>query len=103
MKILLTIAFTLFYFQIILPQSDSSGFVGKIIPGESITWMDDTTGYEITQWTTNSSSYHPYFTVDSFIDDETAIIYSYRTGKKQIYKLDLKSGEMIQMTLVKKH
>lgn len=102
MKIVLSITFTLLYFQIFFSQSDSSGYVGKIIQGESNTWTDDTTGYEITQWTTNSSSYHPYFTVDSFIDDETALIYSYRTGKKQLYKLDLKSGEMIQMTLAKK-
>jgi oligogalacturonide lyase len=69
---------------------------------ERITWIDDTTGYEITQWTAQSSSYHPYFTTESFIDGETALIFSYRTGIKQLYKLDLQSGEMIQMTLANK-
>lgn len=55
--------------------TDSLGFVGKEIPSEKKTWIDDTTGYEITQWTSISTSHHPYFTVDSFIDDKTAIIF----------------------------
>ena len=98
MKILLSAAITLILFHNLFSQTDTSGYVGKIIPGESITWIDDSTGYEITQWTTKSSSYHPYFTTESFIDDEAAIIYSYRTGSKQLYKLSLETGEMIQMT-----
>ncbi len=79
--------------------NDSSGFVGKIIPSERKTWIDDSTGSEITQWTSIGSNNHPYFTVESFIDDQTAIIISKRTGKRQLYKLNLENGEMIQMTL----
>jgi oligogalacturonide lyase len=79
-------------------ESDTSGFVGKMIPGEIKTWTDDSTGYEITQWTRNGVNHHPYFTVESFIDNETAIIYSRRTGKDQLYKLNLTNGEMVQMT-----
>jgi oligogalacturonide lyase len=78
--------------------SDSAGYVGKHIPGESFTWVDDTTGYEITQWTKIGSNNHPYFTTESFIEDETAIIFSNRSGKKQLYKLNLSDGEMIQLT-----
>ncbi|MDO9255659.1 MAG: oligogalacturonate lyase family protein [Bacteroidales bacterium] len=78
--------------------TDSSGFVGKIIPGEMKTWIDDSTGYEITQWTKSGTSHHPYFTVESFIDNETAIIFSRRTGRDQLYKLNLTNGEMTQMT-----
>ncbi len=74
------------------------GFVGKVIPSEKKSWTDESTGHEITQWTTTGPNWHPYFTTDSFIDDSTAIIISPRTGKKQLYKLDLHSGSMVQMT-----
>ena len=81
------------------PTADSdAGFVGKIIPSEKKSWIDDSTGREITQWTTTGQNWHPYFTTDSFIDDHTAIIISSRTGTKQLYKLDLQSGQMVQMT-----
>jgi hypothetical protein len=78
------------------------GFAGKTIHGEMKTWTDDSTGFEITQWTRKSTSHHPYFTVESFIDNETAIIYSRRTGSDQLYKLNLTNGEMTQMTNVDK-
>ncbi len=86
---------------ICLPNSirpDTSAYVGKIIPAEFKTWIDDTTGYEITQWTKIGNNNHSYFTVESFVDEETAIIFSDRTGKKQLYKLYLKDGQMIQIT-----
>jgi len=78
--------------------SSDSGFVGKLIPSEKKTWLDDSTGREITQWTSTGPNWHPYFTSESFIDDTTAMIISPRTGKKQLYKLDLHSGQMVQMT-----
>lgn len=74
------------------------GFVGKVIPPEMKSWIDDSTGYEITQWTSSGINHHPYFTVESFIDNETAIIFSRRTGTDQLYKLNLLNGEMTQMT-----
>ena len=75
-----------------------TGFVGKVIPPEMKSWIDDSTGYEITQWTSSGINHHPYFTVESFIDNETAIIFSRRTGTDQLYKLNLLNGEMTQMT-----
>jgi len=66
------------------------------------TWIDDSTGYEIAQWTNSGINHHPYFTVESFIDDDNAIIFSKRTGREQLYKLNLLSGEMVQMTNAKK-
>ena len=78
---------------------DSVSHVGRILPAEMKTWVDESTGFEITQWTSNGINNHPYFTVESFIDDETAIIFSKRSGKKQIYKLNLTNGEMTQMTI----
>jgi len=79
-------------------QVDNQCYIGKIIPCEKKTWIDDTTGYEITQWTTTGNNNHPYFTNESFIDDTTAIIFSNRTGGRQLYKLNLQTGEMIRMT-----
>jgi oligogalacturonide lyase len=78
---------------------EDKGFVGKVIPSEKITWIDEHTGHEITQWTTIGVNWHPYFTKESFIDDTTAIIISRRTGKEQLYKLDLRSGRLVQMTI----
>lgn len=77
---------------------DTTGYIGKKNIAEFKTWIDDTTGYEITQWTNTGINNHPYFTIESFIDEETAIIFSDRTGKKQLYKLSLINGEMIQIT-----
>lgn len=84
-------------FLIAYDKKDSS-YIGKIIHSEKTTWIDDITGYKITQWTTTGKNNHPYFTIESFIDNETAIIFSDRSGRKQLYKLNLLSGEMIQMT-----
>lgn len=78
--------------------SDTSDYIGRKYTPEFIRWIDDSTGYEITQWTKTGNNNHPYFTVESFIDEETAIIFSDRTGKKQLYKLNLSDGQMIQIT-----
>jgi oligogalacturonide lyase len=82
--------------------AQSASGVGTVIPGEMKRWIDDTTKFEITQWTANGQSNHPYFTVDSFINDSTAIIFSDRTGLRQLYRLQLSSGAMTQMTEAKK-
>ena len=74
------------------------GYVGKIFQSEKNTWTDDSTGYVITQWTNSGINHHPYFTVDAFIDKENAIIFSDRTGKNQLFRLNLDNGEMTQMT-----
>jgi oligogalacturonide lyase len=79
-------------------RGDENGVVGKVFPSEKKTWIDDTTGCEITQWTSNSTSHHPYFTIDAFINDSTAIIFSSRTGKEQLYTLNLTTGTMVQIT-----
>lgn len=79
-------------------RDDVSDYVGKVWQSEKQTWKDDSTGYEITQWTRTGTNWHLYFNVESFIDDSTAIFYSNRTGKINLYKLNLNSGKMIQMT-----
>jgi oligogalacturonide lyase len=73
--------------------------VGKIWPSEKETWIDSEFGYEITRWTNHDSlSWHVYFNIESFIDETHAIVFSQRSGHTNLYKLNLESGEMIQMT-----
>ncbi|MBK8946334.1 MAG: PD40 domain-containing protein [Ignavibacteriae bacterium] len=81
-----------------ISEDDTASFVGKKISPEFNSWKDENSGYEITQWTSNGSSSHPYFTINSFIDEENVLIFSKRSGKKQLYKLNLTSGVMIQIT-----
>lgn len=77
----------------------SQNNVGKIYESEKQTWIDAETSYEITQWTNNSArSWHLYFNIESFIDNDNVIIFSERSGKKNLFKLNLQSGQMIQMT-----
>jgi len=75
-----------------------NGEVGKIWPSEKHTWVDDSTGYEITQWTKTGENWHLYFNIESFMDNTHAIINSDRAGNVNFFKLDLSSGEMTQMT-----
>ncbi|MFZ4621507.1 MAG: hypothetical protein ACOYNS_13180 [Bacteroidota bacterium] len=88
--------FSILLLLLMITHSNSHG--GSKIGREDRTWTDDTTGFEITQWTVNGTNHHPYFTVDPFIDESTTVIYSNRTGKDQLYTLSLNSGNMEQLT-----
>ena len=55
----------------------SQNNIGRIYESEKQTWIDSVTGYEITQWTNDSArSWHLYFNIESFIDNDNAIIFS---------------------------
>jgi len=93
----------LFYFLVLfssvnlISNAQQSG-VGKIWQSEKKTWIDDSTGYEITQWTSNEENWHLYFNVESFIDENNAIIYSNRTGTVNLFKMNLTDGTISQLT-----
>ncbi|MCX6170285.1 MAG: oligogalacturonate lyase family protein [Ignavibacteriales bacterium] len=72
--------------------------IGKIWLSEKKTWIDDSTKYEITQWTTTGKNWHLYFNVESFIDENDAIIYSDRAGAINLFKLNLGNGTITQLT-----
>lgn len=72
--------------------------VGKVWPGEKKTWIDDSTKHEITQWTTTGKNWHLYFNIESFMDNDNAIIYSDRAGAVNLFKLNLKDGSLTQLT-----
>ena len=75
------------------------GYVGKVWKSEKKTWIDKDYGYEITKWTDDDVwDWHVYFNIESFVDDTTCIIFSERAGGVNLFKLNLNSGLMVQMT-----
>lgn len=72
--------------------------VGKQFSVEKKSWIDDSTKCEITQWTTTGKNWHLYFNIESFIDNENVIIFSDRTGKTNLFRMNLTDGIMTQMT-----
>lgn len=98
MKKYLSVLFLIFSFlPFVFPRAQNNG-IGRVWPAESKTWVDDSTGYKITQWTTNCNNWHLYFNIESFIDCNNAIIYSDRSGSVNLFRLNLKTGSMFQMT-----
>lgn len=78
-------------------NAQSNG-IGKQYPSEKKTWIDNSTKCEITQWTNTSKNWHLYFNIESFIDNENVIIFSTRSGKTNLYKMNLTDGTITQMT-----
>ena len=61
--------------------------------------MDKEYGHEITKCTSDEyRSWHLYFNVESFIDEDNAIIYSNRSGVVNLFRLNFTDGTMTQMT-----
>jgi TonB family protein len=77
----------------------AESYVGKIWKSEKETWTDPEFGYEITKWTSEEfESWHLYFNVESFIDDNNLLIYSDRAGGINLFKLNLVDGSITQLT-----
>ncbi|MBU2491086.1 MAG: oligogalacturonate lyase family protein [Bacteroidetes bacterium] len=78
---------------------NSQSNIGKIFPSEMTSWVDSTTGYEITKWTNDKTkSWHLYFNIESFIDNDNAIIFSERGGNKNLFILNFPTGQITQIT-----
>jgi oligogalacturonide lyase len=81
-----------------ISANDESG-VGRVWPAELKVWIDSEFGYEITKWTSDDyKNWHLYFNIESFIDEDNAIIYSDRTGTVNFFKLNMIKGTIIQLT-----
>ena len=92
---------TIFLFLIALLslQNCFASEIGRVWPSEKRTWIDHEFNHEITQWTNHpADSWHLYFNIETFIDDNNAIIVSQRSGEPNFFKLDLLTGTMTQMT-----
>ncbi|MFA7228501.1 MAG: hypothetical protein WC061_05650, partial [Melioribacteraceae bacterium] len=72
--------------------------VGKKYPAERKTWVDDSTKFEISQLTNKGRNWHLYFNIESFIDDDNIIIFSTRSGRTNLFRMNLIDGTMTQMT-----
>ena len=77
--------------------------IGTVYPSEKRTYTDEKSGAQITQLTNQGINYHFYFTENSFdLDGKTIYFLSNRehegTEICNLFKMDLDSGEMVQLT-----
>lgn len=74
--------------------------IGSRFPSELKTITDAQTGRTLRQFTSAAANSYPlYYFVDTITPDGgTLIFHSERTGWVQLYKLDLESGEIVQLS-----
>ena len=77
--------------------------IGTVYPSEKRTYTDEKSGAQITQLTNQGINYYFYFTENSFdLDGKTIYFLSNRehegTEICNLFKMDLDSGEMVQLT-----
>lgn len=78
--------------------------IGRQLPSEMTTYVDEKTGIKVTKLTSKGTNKHLYFTENSFYSDDKSIL-CIRTegtlkdrGATEMYKLDLESGILTQLT-----
>lgn len=77
--------------------------IGTVYPSEKRTFQDPKSGQMITQLTSQGINFHMYFTDNSF-DPQNENIYflsnraDMTSDKVQLFKMNLESGEMVQLT-----
>ncbi len=74
--------------------------IGTQLPLEWKTTTDPHTGRTLRQFTSAAANSYPlYYFIDTITPDgKTLIFHSERSGWVQLYKMDLESGEMVQLT-----
>lgn len=77
--------------------------IGQVYPGEMKNYTDEKTGAVITQLTNSSNNFHFYFTDNSFMNHDNEILFLSDRGAKRefcynFFKMDLRTGEMIQLS-----
>ena len=72
--------------------------MGKVYPSEKKTVENKEYGYEVIQWTQTGSNNHLYFNIESFIDADHFMFYSNRSGKNNLFEMNMADGTMTQMT-----
>lgn len=72
---------------------------GAWLPAERRKFKDEVTGREIWQATTVKENYNLYFTCQSFTAGNRELVFvSSRTGKGELFLMDMKSGRLRQLT-----
>jgi oligogalacturonide lyase len=82
----------------VLPLCGQSSRVGATFPAERKVVEDKNSPYEVIQWTQQGRNNHLYFNIESFIDADHFMFYSDRTGRNNLFLMDVASGTMTQMT-----
>ncbi len=72
--------------------------VGKIYPSEKQIISNPGHGYEVIQWTRTGSNNHLYFNIESFPDTDHFIFSSDRSGRTNLFRMNMNDGTSIQMT-----
>ncbi len=74
--------------------------IGTVLPPEWKTTTDPQTGRTLRQLTSAAANSYPlYYFIDTITPDgKTLIFHSERSGWVQLYKMDLDSGEMVQLS-----
>ena len=74
--------------------------IGKRYPPERRTYRDSQTGHQVTQLTDSpAEDYHLYFYNPAItLDGRYLIFFSERTGLSNLFRLQLDSGEIVQLT-----
>ncbi len=72
--------------------------VGTVYPSEKKEIDNSKYGYEVIQWTQSGSNNHLYFNIESFVDANHFIFYSDRSGRTNLFRMNMIDGSSIQMT-----
>lgn len=73
--------------------------VNRAWPAEWITCDDPLTGRRVTQLTAVGNNAKAYFTAPHFVDDGNTLVFcSDRSGTWEVYKLDMTTGSIVQLT-----
>ena len=68
------------------------GLIGKTYPSERKVVENKALGYEVTQWTTTGKNNHLYFNIESFIDKDHFFFYSDRSGKMNLFEMNMSTA-----------
>jgi len=81
-------------------MSQSTTEIGRALPAEWLDLTDEATGRRMRQFTSATANSYPlyYFVPSITADGKYMVFHSERTGWVQLYRLDLESGEILQLT-----
>jgi len=74
--------------------------IGTILPNETSEFVDPETGRRVRRFTAGADHSYPlyYFTSPLTANGRSMVIHRQREGWTQLYRLDLTTGEMVQLT-----
>jgi hypothetical protein len=83
-----------------VPAPSDPAPIGTALPAEMLTFADTETGRRVKQFTSVLANSYPlyYFTPSITPDGNYCVIHSERGGWVQLYRLDLRTGAMVQLT-----